>query len=345
VPYAEPIPVDSPSERTPDSPLSEPVQPLHINEMSSDSSNSTSTNSKLKLNKPPTFDGNTTKYRAWIQKIELFHRAHQITNDEQRIITTLSYMTEGSALDWCQAFTDVSLTCNDFGSWSIFKEQLDHWFKDQGTKEKSRDKLESYRQERQQIDEFVANLEWLFNDTKPTDESEKIRLLQKGAHRELLRSIYAQAPLPQTYAEWRLKILTLGCFEEHFNQQFSSRSTTSATTTSHTPHTLVTNIHPPAENKRTGTGITFGGRGQPMEINKTRQTHKGYNCGQVGHFWHDCPEEKKKINIRAVLQDFEDDEIEALLDEMQKTKEMDFMDGQWSLASLIRLKRTSLCDL
>ena len=141
--------------------LEDPVHSLHINEMDPaiEPDPPVASNIKIKLNKPPTFDGSYSKYRSWLQKVELFHRGHKITNDEQKIIMTLSYMTEGPALDWCQAYTDHALTNDNFGTWAVFKSNLDHRFKDQVTKEKTREKLETFRQERQHIDEFIANLE------------------------------------------------------------------------------------------------------------------------------------------------------------------------------------------
>jgi len=65
--------------------------------------------SKLKLNKPPKFDGSYKQYRTWVRKVELFIRGNKINEDEEKILVTLSFMTTGPALDWCQAFTDDAL--------------------------------------------------------------------------------------------------------------------------------------------------------------------------------------------------------------------------------------------
>ena len=283
---------------------------------------------KIKLNKPPTFDGSYSKYRSWLQKVELFHRGHKITNDEQKIITTLSYMTEGPALDWCQAYTDHALTNDNFGTWAVFKSNLDHRFKDQVTKEKTREKLETFRQERQHIDEFIANLERFFNDAELTNESEKIRILQKGVHRDLLQHIFTQAPLPTDYDSWKDMLLSLGRLQERFNQQFGTRSTTSSTAPSRVPHTFVTNVHQPVEHKKTNTGTTFGGAGQPMDVDKLRRDIKCFNCNETGHMHRDCPHEKRKINIRALLDQLEEDEFKELKEECQDERETDFMDGR-----------------
>ena len=84
------------------------------------------TSSKLKLNKPPEFDGSSKHYHSWIQKVELFIRGNKITEDEEKILITLSFMTSGPALDWCQAFADEALQGTGFGTWAEFRDKLNH---------------------------------------------------------------------------------------------------------------------------------------------------------------------------------------------------------------------------
>src|SRR5262245_60946002 len=100
-------------------------------------STTSTASSKLKLNNPPEFNGSYKQYRIWIRKVELFLQGNKVSKDEEKILVTLSFMTTGPALNWCQAFTDDALQRNDFGTWGDFKNKLDQHFKDQVTKEKT----------------------------------------------------------------------------------------------------------------------------------------------------------------------------------------------------------------
>ena len=84
-------------------------------------STSATTPLKLKLNKPPEFNGSYKDYRSWIQKVELFLHGLKVNDDEEKILVTLFFMTSGPTLDWCQAFADNALQGTaGFGTWMDF---------------------------------------------------------------------------------------------------------------------------------------------------------------------------------------------------------------------------------
>ena len=287
---------------------------------------------RVKFAEPSTFDGSHTQYKTFIQELELFLRGYHVADDQTKIIVALSYMKEGPALEWRHQFVDNALATDNFGTWTAFKNALETRFKDKILKERAREKVESFVQGKLTIDEYIAQLEKLFSDAELTDNDEKVRILQKGVHKHILETIFNSDNLPADYAAYKTRVVNIGRLRERFNYQFGSRQTQTRLPPppTRTPHTFVTNIHPPTGDRRTGSGVIHGGAGVPMDVDKLKRELRCFGCGETGHMRRDCPHEKRKINIRAILEQLEEDKLLELQNELRVVddKEKDFADGR-----------------
>ena len=84
--------------------------------------------------KPLIYNGSLTTYASWRRLISLYMTVNQTKfhDDNTKIACALSYMTEGTASTWAQAFFEEKNATGTFapGTWADFTTRLDSTFKD-----------------------------------------------------------------------------------------------------------------------------------------------------------------------------------------------------------------------
>ena len=68
--------------------------------------------------------------------------------------------------------------------------------------------------------------------------------------------------------------------------------------------------------QKTGTGITYSGAGQKMDIDKARQSGLCFRCGKPGHISRNCPDQKG-FQIRSIVEGLTDEEKKELKKELE----------------------------
>jgi len=107
-----------------------------------------------------------------------------------------------------------------------------------------------------------------------TDELHAIFLLKKNIRQDIIKMIlgYLLIAMPESLKEWKVVITSVG--QEY---EFTERQ----------------------HDYKTSTGMTYGGRGQPMDIGKFNENFKDgkpkcFNCNKYGHMAKECQSEKKE---------------------------------------------------
>ena len=84
--------------------------------------------------KPLVYNGSLTTYASWRRSLALYMTVNttKFPDDNTRIACALSYMTEGTASTWAQAFFEEKSATGTFapGTWTNFTDRLNETFKD-----------------------------------------------------------------------------------------------------------------------------------------------------------------------------------------------------------------------
>lgn len=163
--------------------------------------------------------------------------------------------------------------------WDGFFADLKKTFGDGDTQEKVEWKIESYKQGKQNTMEFMVMFEALKRQSKISDEHARF-LLKRNTRPDIIHTIMAYPPqaLPTSYDEWIEAITSVGRGRDAIDY--------------------------PRGDYRTGTGMVYGGRGQPMEIGRNLPKYKDgkpkcFNCNTYGHMAKDCRKPKKSGCFRC----------------------------------------------
>ena len=111
-----------------------------------------------------------------------------------------------------------------------------------------------------------------------TDELHTIFLLKKNVQQDIIKTILEYLPIaaPKSLKEWKAAIISVGQKYKSTEGQYDYK---------------------------TGTGITYGGREQPIDIGKSNDNFKYrklkyFNCNKYSHMAKECWNKKKEKETR-----------------------------------------------
>ena len=121
-----------------------------------------------------------------------------------------------------------------------------------------------FKQEKRNTVDFIIEFEALATKAD-TDELYAIFLLKKNVWQNIIKTILGYPPIamPETLKEWKVAITSV----EQGYESTEGR-----------------------HDYKTSTGMTYGGRGQPIDIGKS----KCFNCNKYRHMVKECQVEKKE---------------------------------------------------
>ena len=275
---------------------------------------------KVEVAKPESFDGSESKLEGFLQQLRLLFWAEPdvYANDNSRITSALSYMKQGSAQAWARRFMEHSDNSNgNYGmSWSAFETQLKESFGAADPTVNAVDKIRNLQQGSMTADEYIVAFEEYEARTKWDDKALKDQF-EQGLKPGLVASIYRLQEMPTDLAGWKTWARRLDRqWRQYEEKQRLNKQAKASTTKEH--ETKKTTMKQTASHqsegipvRRDATGLIFGGRGQPMDLDEARRKGLCFRCGRQGHIGRNCPD-KKTTDVRRMFSTLDEDQIDEL---------------------------------
>ncbi|SJL13537.1 uncharacterized protein ARMOST_16981 [Armillaria ostoyae] len=240
------------------------------------------------VREPAPFKGESVDVRRFFNQCEMYFKLHQhwLTSSPHRVVFCASRF-EGEAYP---LYSDFKKAVHD-----RFYQDADAKLKYQALKKLRQTDFKSGKVFFQKFEELALEADVIDN------EGQMAQMIEEAVRKTAKDTIYAQPNCPpDTYKEWKCRILQIdynwrlnraarGQQVNRPNNAGTSKGSSGTTTSS--------------ANKKMGTGTTYGGRGQPMDIDAINNG-ECFRCHQKGHISKNCPLQswnKKKEEVRASM--------------------------------------------
>jgi len=320
-------------EERPTTPFQNLINALLLNTPTQPSLTMSNGTKELRINTPNNFTGNRDDLENFIQECSLYMTLNGAVydTDEKRIIFMLSFMTEGTARAWKEAFVrDVIAQpgpTSNFGTLKQFIDNLKKAFEAPDAEGDARAKLRQLKQGKDSVDEYVAQFRILAGKAKMTDDKALTEYFMEGINMGILQKIFAQDKLPTKIAEWYEQASKHDSHYRRVQEILGRRRGTSgnAQTTNYQKKPFTPRYTQKDPNAMDVDRLSTNERKEYMAKGRC------FGCDEIGHLVRDCPKKERKPNqnfggykktaktaraqIRNLIADMEPEEKEKLYED------------------------------
>jgi len=241
-------------------------------------------NKELWINPPKVFNGNQDNFIPFVQDAQVYLSLNDkaYNTDQKKIIYVLSYMNEGMAKTWKEAFLDgvFSSKNQDYGKFTDFLLNIKGAFSTANSEGEAWAQLWQLKQGKGTANEYISQFQILAGQSRINDDKALVEYFMEGIHTSILSKIFALNKIPTSIQEWYDKAFWFDTQYQRF-QEISSQNN------GFTPQTRKTNtpwyVHSPHNPNA-------------MDINRLTTEDRElcmkecwcFNCRKIGHNARDC---------------------------------------------------------
>src|ERR1700678_3212177 len=189
---------------------------------------------ELRINPLTRFSGNRDDLDNFIQDCTLYLTLNRAVyeTDEKQIIFWLSYMMEGTACAWKEAFIRdvINTQTNNFRSLKQFTNNLKESFEASDSEGDARAKLRQLKPGKDSVDDYVAQFRILAGKARMTEDAALTEYFMEGINTGILQKLFAQEKLPATITEWYKRTLRCDSHYRRVQEILGRRRSTSGNT-------------------------------------------------------------------------------------------------------------------
>lgn len=229
--------------------------------------------------------------------------ANKLSTDGQKLNVVFSYIWGTQVDNWVESIFDAYYN-NTINRWSKIYAELvlviKEWFVDVTLVQQVQIQIDQLVQEAETAENFFQKFEVLRNLAwYDKNDLYLIRLIEMEINQKMIDQIYTSEVMLTDYDFWKKKIIALDNLWQQQVENWKGRvayfppkpqQQQQMTTTPKQLPALA-----PSSDRWDRTRVTYGGSGQPMELDKARQKGLCFKCSQQGHMSQDCLTWDKKF--------------------------------------------------
>ncbi|KAL7281157.1 hypothetical protein ACG7TL_004465 [Trametes sanguinea] len=243
---------------------------------------------RLRVREPDTFAGDRAVYRTWKSQMERYLATYPQASEGELITVVLSYIRGPGIDEWVNSYTEKHFDA-DHRTWTrtlagVWRD-LDAAYTDRIAEHSALQRMKELRQRAGHAAEFFQEFEKLMWMAGVTREDRIVLEYLKDAICDRFRqAIHNRDELPDDYEGWKSAVLRLddnymreqAIVQSRRNPAPQPRAVQPPRTSQPTTSAPAGTPNPPI--RADGTGVLYGGQGQPMEIDRSR-TGQCWRCG------------------------------------------------------------------